>query len=332
MTQYSALSPLSAMPRRLALLTLAGACLAPCLPAFAQAPAVLVGKDNWLFYGRDNLSDAGTEGIAGSVALMQSAKDALQAKGIGFVVLVAPLKTRFYEDKLPEGTALAPAARERYTRIVAALQGAGIQTVDLMPVLKSVERDGQTAFFQKDSHWTAWGAEASAAATAAVIARNWKLSGQAGTGSKLGDWTKERRFGDFAELMTAAQRRAAGQEIYVVRANKAAEGGLLDEARSPVHVVGNSFVQPYLGFTQALSQAVDRPVGLTWKYGNFGPWAVLLQYLESPAFQQARPDVVVWQLNESQMLYGPNVSGQWDASSLMADGAWRDRVRAAIAK
>lgn len=322
------------LSRRLALLTLAGACLSTAhfAQAQAQAPAVLVGKDQWLFYGRDNLADAGTEGIAGSIALMQAARNALQAKGIGFVVLVAPLKTRFYEDKLPEGTALAPAARDRYTRIVAGLQGAGIQTVDLMPVLKSVERPGQTAFFQKDSHWTGWAAEASAAATAAVITQHWKLSGQAGTGSPLGEWTKERRFGDFAELMTAAQRRAAGQEIYVVRSSKAAEGSLLDEARSPVHVVGNSFVQPYLGFPQALSNALDRPVGLTWKYGNFGPWSVFLQYLESPLFQQTRPDVVVWQLNESQMLYGPNVSGQWDASALMADGAWRDRVAAAIAR
>lgn len=314
------------------MLAMAGVCLAATTIVHAQAPAVLVGKDQWLFYGRDNLSDAGAEGIAQSVRLMQSAKDALQAKGIGFVVLVAPLKTRFYEDKLPEGTAIAPAARDRYARIVSDLQGAGLQTVDLMPVLKSVERDGQTAFFQKDSHWTAWGAEAAAAATAAVIGKHWKLSGQDGTGKQLGEWTKERRFGDFAELMTAAQRKAAGQEIYVVRTNKAADGGLLDEARSPVHVVGNSFVQPYLGYPQALSQALGRPVGLTWKYGNFGPWAVFLQYLESPAFQQARPDVVVWQLNESQMLYGPNVSGQWDASSLMADGAWRDRVSAAIAR
>ena len=85
-------------------------------------------------------------------------------------------------------------------------------------------------------------------------------------------------------------------------------------------------------FSSDLDASIDRRVGLTWKYGNFGPWAVFLQYLESPAFQQARPQVVVWQLNEAQMMYGPNTTGQWDASSLMSDATWRSRVQAALAK
>ncbi len=313
----------------LASLLITGTCLAATA---AQAQAVLIGKDDWLFYAQDNVSDAGKAGIDSSVQLMSVAKDALQARGIGLVVLVAPLKARFYEDKLPPGTAISAAARERYANIVASLHNAGIQTVDLMPVLKSVEHDDQTAFFQKDSHWTAWSAEAAASATADVIRQNWKLGGDAGTGAPLGDWIKERRFADFAELMTAQQRKQVGQEIYVVRASKPESGDLLDSAAAPVHVVGNSFVQPYLGYPEALSHALDRHVGLTWKYGNFGPWAVFLQYLESPAFQQARPQVVVWQLNEVQMMYGPNTSGQWDAASLMTEASWRSRVQAAIAK
>lgn len=310
-------------------LLIAGSCFAATL---ASAQAVLIGKDDWLFYSQDDLADPGKAGIENSVQLMSAAKDALQARGIGLVVVVAPLKARFYEDKLPAGTAIAPAARDRYANIVASLHNAGIATVDLMPVLKGVEHDDQTAFFQKDSHWTAWSAEATAAATADVIRQNWKLGGNPGTGTPLGNWIKERRFTDFAELMTAPQRKAVGQEVYVVRARQPESGNLLDSAVAPVHVIGNSFVQPYLGYPQALSHALDRRVGLTWKYGNFGPWAVFLEYLESPDFQQARPQVVVWQLNEVQMMYGPNTSGQWDATSLVSEADWRRRVQAAIAK
>ncbi|QVQ28236.1 alginate O-acetyltransferase AlgX-related protein [Achromobacter deleyi] len=310
-------------------LILAGAILAP---AAAQAQAVLIGKDDWLFYAQDNISDAGKAGIQNSVGLMRAARDELGKRGIGLVVLVAPLKARFYEDKLPAGRSISAAAKDRYANIIASLNSADIKTVDLMPVLKSVEHDDQTAFLQKDSHWTAWSAEAAARATAQTITASWTLNGQAGGGTKLGAWVKERRFGDFAELMTAAQRKSLGQQIYVVRANKADASGLLDSAVNPVHVVGNSFVQPYLGFPQTLSSALDRPVGLTWKYGNFGPWAVFLDYLKSPAFQQSRPQVVVWQLNEAQMLYGPNTSGQWDAASLMTEAAWREGVGAAINK
>jgi alginate O-acetyltransferase complex protein AlgJ len=310
-------------------LLIAGACLAA---ATAQAQSVLIGKDAWLFYAQDDLTDAGKAGIDNSVQLMRAAQDALQARGIGLVVMVAPLRARFSEDKLPDGTAIAPAARDRYANIIASLRNAGIQTVDLMPVLKSVEHDGQTAFFQKDAHWTAWSAEAAATATADVVRQNWKLGGDAGTGTPLGNWIKERHLSDFSQFMTAAQRKEIGQEIYVVRASQPEAGDLLASAAAPVHVVGNSFVQPYLGYPQALSHALDRRVGLTWKYGNFGPWHMFLEYLESPAFQQARPQVIVWQFNEIQVMYGPNTSGQWDASSLISDANWRSRVQAAVAK
>jgi len=310
-------------------LLIAGACLTA---ASAQAQSVLIGKNGWLFYAPDNLTAAAKPGIDNSVQLMRAAQDALQARGIGLVVLVAPLKARLAEDKLPDGTAIAPAARDRYANIIASLRNAGIQTVDLMPVLKSVEHDGQTAFFPKDAHWTAWSAEAAAAATADVIGQNWKLGGDAGTGTPLGGWIKERHFSDLSQFMTAAQRKEIGQEIYAVRAIQPESGDLLGGAAAPVHVIGNSFVQPYLGYPQALSHALDRRVGLTWKYGNFGPWFMFLEYLESPAFRQARPQVIVWQFNEIQVMFGPNTSGQWDASSLVSEDNWRSRVQAAVSK
>ncbi|NYT58416.1 twin-arginine translocation pathway signal [Alcaligenaceae bacterium] len=291
-----------------------------------------MGKDNWLFYSRDNLVDTGAEGIANSVRLMQGAQDALSTNGVGLIVVVAPLKARFYEDKLPSGQRISAQARNRYKSIIASLQAANIKTIDLTPILKAVEQGEQTAFLQKDSHWTAWSAEASGKAVADLIQQDGSLKGEAGGGAKLGEWVKERRYGDFAELMTSAQRKAVGQQIYTVRASKESSNGLLDNAETPVHIVGNSFVQPYLGFPQALSAALDRPVGLTWKYGNFGPWAVLLDYLKSPTFKQAPPQLVVWQLNEAQILYGPNARGQWDATSLMTDAAWLDHVKAALSR
>lgn len=305
--------------------------LATSVAAPASAQAVLVGKDNWLFYAGDDMSQAGTAAMRGNIALMHDANELLKAKGIGLVVVVVPLKARFGQGNLPEGSAISAAAQPRYAGAQEQLKAASIVSVDLMPALTAVEQSGQGAFFRKDSHWTAWSAEAAAEATAGVIQQHWTLSGDAGTGKALGDWIKERRFSDFTELMTAAQRKTVGQEIYTVR-KLADQGGLLDDDVPVVQVIGNSAVQPYLGFPQMLSSKLDRPVGLTWKYGNFGPWSVLLEYLESDAFAQHKPDVVVWQLNESQLLFGPDVAGQWDASALLAPAAWRNRVQAALAK
>lgn len=311
-------------------LSLAALCAGLAAAPSAHAQAVLAGQDAWLFYGHDNMTDAGQNSITQSVDLMKLASSALQAKDIGLIILVAPMKARFYEDKLPASTQIAAGVKDRYTRIINGLDGAGLLAPNLTPILKKVQQGEQTAFLQKDSHWTAWSAEAVAAETAKIISGKWKLQGEAGSGQKLGPWTKERHFSDFAQLMTADQRKKVGPQIYVVRTAGAQSNGLLDTQKAPVHVIGNSFVQPYLGFTQALSADLDRPVGLTWKYGNFGPWSVFLDYLESPEFKQAPPQVIVWQLNETQMLYGPDASGQWDASSLISPATWRDRIKNAL--
>lgn len=302
-----------------------------CGSVHAQS-AVVVGKDNWLFYAQENVRDAGTAQIDASVSLIRHAHEQLAARSIALVVVVAPAKARYYAAALPPEYAVSSAAEPRYGYINAELAKAGIPSVDLLPVLKSVEVGEQTAFFQKDSHWTAWSAEASAKAVATMIRGKWTLAGQPGTGMHLGDWIKERRPGDFLQLMSADQRRAVGQQVYVVRATKAASGDLLGDAVTPVHVVGNSFVQPYLGFPQALSAELDRPVGLTWKYGNFGPWAVFRDYLRSDEFKQHRPQVLIWQFNEAQLLHGPNASGEWDPASLMSESAWRSDVTAAVTR
>lgn len=302
-------------------------CLMP--PAFAEA--VLFGKNQWLFYAADDMKQAAGDSIHANVALMKDAEQALQAQGIGLVVLVIPLKARFESDHLPDGVSFSTGAQGRYAAMVQALARADIPSVDLMGVLTKVGQDGHDVFFKKDSHWTAWSAEAAAQATATLIGQHWKLPGAAGGGDVLGDWVKERRFSDFTELMTAAQRKSVGQEVYTVRKRPTQQAGLLDEQASVVHVVGNSSVQPYLGFAQMLSHQLDRPVGLTWKYGNYGPWSVFVNYLESADFRQHRPSVIVWQLNEAQLLYGPDVPGQWDASALIPAATWRERVRKAVA-
>lgn len=129
----------------------------------AHAQAVLVGQDAWLFHGHDNMTDVGQNSISQSIDLMKLAADALQAKDIGLVILVTPMKARFYEDKLPAGTRIAAGVEDRYTRIISGLDGAGLQAPDLMPMLKKVQQGEQTAFLQKDLHWTAWSAEAVAA-------------------------------------------------------------------------------------------------------------------------------------------------------------------------
>lgn len=301
--------------------------------AFGQS-AVLEGKDAWLFPGWESHSSVDQAGITRSIDLIRSVKSLLKGRKIELFLVIAPMKAPFYQDKLLDAQKLSADVLGRYGALMGALKQADVSTVDLVAVLKNNVKGKQSAFFRTDYHWTAWAAEASAAAAAQVIKEQWKLRGQAGDGTKLGEWTNERRFGDLAaNFMTEDQRKNIGREIFTVRLSAPETAkGLTDDAAMPVHVVGNSFVQPYLGFPQALSAALDRKVSLTWNPGNVGPWSTFLQYVESQDFKESPPQVIVWQFNEAQMHQGPDAKGQWEAKSIIAADNWSTRVNAALSR
>ena len=316
-----------------------GAAAASLLLAASLAPApaqaqntIIMGKGGWLFPGWESLTTLDKPGIDKVVGLIGDTKAALAGRNIALVIALVPLKASAYVDKLPDGVRIAPEVQGQYDYILGQLRQAGIDTVDLRAALKSVETGKQTAFYRADYHWTAWAAEAAADAVGQTIKQKFpRLGGQPGTGDKLGQWVTQRNLGDLAQrFLTPEQQRQVGPDLYTVRASAQSGGGLLGSGPAPVHVVGNSFVQPYLGFPQKLSSVIDRPVSLTWQPGNVGPWATFLQFLAAPDFQRAPPQVVVWQFNEGPFHSGPESPDQWDTASLMSPQTWRERMQQGV--
>ncbi|WGV55848.1 twin-arginine translocation pathway signal [Stenotrophomonas indicatrix] len=330
--------------RRPRLLLLAAVCaLAAAGPLQAQAPAapvaaanqdssiVLTGKDGWLFPAWGSLTDVDSAAVARNTALIAEAQRTLAAAGVKLQVLVLPDKALFYEDKLPDGKRLGDAVRGRYALELSGLVNAHVPAVDALQAMRQVKQGGQEVFYRSDQHWTQPAADAVAAAVAAKVKEQVPtLAGQAGSGMPLGSEIKERRFGDLAELfLTDEQRRAIGRDTFTVR-RQAEQQSLLDDAPAPVHVTGHSMVQPYFGFPQKLSNLIDRPVSVNWKPGNVGHWVMLLEYLESPAFKQNKPQVLVWQMFEPSYPQGPDARGQWDNASIMTPEQWKVRLHKAL--
>lgn len=315
-------------PLAAAVLTLAG-----IGAAHAQAGSSIVfqGKDGWLFPAWGSLTQVDTAGIDNATQLIKETRDALAKRNIELQVLVLPDKTRFYEDKMPADKKLSAAVQGRYQLILGKLRNAQIRAIDDAAVLKKVKDGGADVFYRSDQHWTQAAADATAVAVAADIKQNTKnLSGKPGTGMALGKEFNERRYGDLAELfLTADQRKQIGRDTFTVR-RQAENQGLLDDAPAPVHVTGHSMVQPYFGFPQKLSNELDRPVSVNWKPGNIGHWVMLLEYLESPAFKQNPPQVLVWQMFEPAYSQGPNAQGLWDNASIMTPDTFRSRMRRAL--
>ena len=302
------------------------------------APAVIEGPDGWLFPGWERSDRVEQARLEANLKLIQEARDLLNAKQIALVLLVVPAKAPFYPQRLPATTKLASEVTARYSNIQSLLTKAGITTFDDRVVLQSVEQGKQTAFYRADYHWTAWAAEASADETAKLIRSKWNLPAL-GAGSVLGDWTNDRRYGDLAtNFMSAEDRKRIGRDTYTVR--KQPEAGaaslgltdLSDSKAAQVMVVGNSFVQPYLGYTQKLSNVLGQPVGLTWNPGNIGPWKTMIDAVENSTFSQQKPKVIVWQWNEAQLEISPDIADNWDAKALMSPATWRSRFAAALAK
>ena len=301
-----------------------------------QAPAtkvqtIIEGRDRWLFPGWESLTDDDTGACLQVLDLIRKAADKLSASDIRTVIVIAPLKARAYADKLPDGTTLSSAVKGRYAALAAHAGKIGLDLVDAEAAIATVNPTDDTTFIRADYHWSGRAAEANAAATAKLLQARGLFTERTGGGTRLGKWTEEISYGDLADLLPPEKKKAVGKDHFFVR-QAGSNKDLLDSAPPVVQVVGNSMVQPYLGFPQKLSNAIDTPVGLTWTFGNVGPWKTLLNYLESPAFKSAKIKALVWQFNEGQMMNGPNAATQWDAASIMAEDAWLARLDKALAR
>ena len=298
--------------------------------AFAR-DAVLEGKENWLFAGWESLTEARPSAEKSSIQLIADVGRDLARRKIKLIVVLVPLKPRYYPALLPDGAALSDAVLKRYDFLLTELRAAAVTAVDVRDAFKTVIARKQEVFYRADFHWTTFAAEATADQLAAVIKETGPLPGKPGSGMQLGEWINDRHLGDLAaNFLSPERKRAIGPETYTIRKSAKGAGGLLDGEPAPVAVVGNSFVQPYFGFPQRLSNGIDRPVSLKWNPGDIGPWATLLQYLRSEEFRSSPHRFLVWQFNEAQLQNGPDAVGAWAAASIQKPADWRVQISTAI--
>lgn len=301
--------------------------------AVQAAPSVIEGKDGWLFPGWEHSDKVDRAALVANLKLLQDAKQWLEADNIKLLVMVVPAKAAFYPQRLPAGVKVSAEVEGRYADVLEQLSKAGIITFDDRGVLRGVEQGAQTAFYRADYHWTAWSAEASAAAAAQLIAKSAPLPASGSPGNVLGEWTNDRRYGDLAEnFLSPDDRKRIGRDTYTVRKTPDSGNALLESAPAQVLVVGNSFVQPYLGFPQKLSNAIGQPVSLTWNPGNISVWKTMLDAVEGQDFKRNKPKLIVWQFNEARLESSPDAADAWDPQSLMPAATWRSRMRAALAQ
>jgi hypothetical protein len=141
---------------------------------------VVLGRDGWLYFaGEDGHAlDRHYRGtvpypdalIGGLVAELERRRAWLAARGIAYVVTIAPDKSTIYPEHLPAWMAhmRGPTPLDRASARLA--QDPGLHYVDLRPVLRAAKRDAQV-YFRTDSHWNYLGATAAYAALMREVQR-----------------------------------------------------------------------------------------------------------------------------------------------------------------
>ncbi len=134
----------------------AGPVLAPSSrPPLAAFPAVIEGRDGWLYLGAD-VSGAclPSRSLSDTVAALRRLRAVVEASGRQFVLVVPPDKTTMVPEHLPAdylGKDCASRVRSEFWPRVVAEAGA----IDLRPALVDIaRRKGSPAYAPADTHWS----------------------------------------------------------------------------------------------------------------------------------------------------------------------------------
>jgi alginate O-acetyltransferase complex protein AlgJ len=125
---------------------------------------VVVGKDGWLFYTADKLTEQHTgadvftpAALENWVTWMEANRDWLARRGIAFYIVVAPDKNTIYPEKLPDYPR-RPGGTTRLDQLLERLRRSTLEFIDPREALFKAKAAGQTVYFEGDTHWTERGA------------------------------------------------------------------------------------------------------------------------------------------------------------------------------
>lgn len=283
------------------------------------AEKALVGRDGWLFYkpGFDDMLARGkTSAGADAAAAIVAFRDALAAREIRLLVVVAPNKESVYPDRLTRRVSgragvVAPPTRDLLARLTAA----GVEHVDLFALFASARAqpgdvESVPLYLAQDSHWSPAGVELTAAAVARRLVENgWISPGQATYRTRP---APVERLGDVLRMLRSPtiESAAVPERVPCVQVIEGDDGRpYKDASDAEVLVLGDSFLRIYqrdepgaAGFVAHLARGLRQP--LTSLVADGGASTLVRQELfRRPALLTGKR-VVVWEFVERDIRLG----------------------------
>ncbi|MFZ6689492.1 alginate O-acetyltransferase AlgX-related protein [Undibacterium sp. SXout11W] len=269
--------------------------------------AVSAGCTDWFFLN-DELStfDRATQNANARAYMVGQVALQLKQRGVSLVVAVVPDKTRIEQEHLC-GIHRPAAFDQRAENWSNALRKNQIEVIDLREALESVKTE---RYYRTDSHWNETGADAAALAIARrlqdlQLADKTDLKPAPGaiktvTEERPGDLFRVSNLEGVPLWLRPPVEKVASSTVVPV-ANKSddlfGDGGL-----PSIALVGTSFSLRG-NFVPFMSQRLGVPVANLAKDGGDFDGAAMA-YLQSKAFQQEPPKVIIWEVPE-RMLQRP---------------------------
>ncbi|MGE8392735.1 alginate O-acetyltransferase [Pseudomonas sp. BIGb0427] len=286
-------------------------------------PGVVLGREHWLF------SDEEFKPVANSdqyeqenLALIRGVRDTLQQHGVQLVLAIVPAKARLYPEYVGEQTP-ASLHTDLYNEFHAQARQAGVFAPDLLAPLQEAKARGQV-FLRTDTHWTPMGAEVVAQHLAAAVARQPLLNGepqqfvteQRQSAPYKGDLTNflplDPLFSNLLPPPDSLQKRSTRP----AEAEGESGDALFADSEIPVALIGTSYsANPNWNFLGALQQALRSDV-VNYAEDGHGPLLPMLKYLQTDAFKNSAPQVLIWEFPERYLPMKNDLSAfdpQWIA-------------------
>lgn len=231
----------------------------------------LDGGDGWILSGRrarqllyesdfSALHAKGDRRYALAESALTKTHHELASLGIRFLVVPAPDTSDVYPERiapLPEGV---PTVNLKSRQLFMRLLRAGVEVLDVEPLLRSIKDDESPPYLLRDTHWSPAGARAVAAVVAARLAE-WRRPGEIREHAPR-EFAWE---GDLARNWAAAGRPAFPKETHRFVPVGWPDGRALSaDPEAPILLLGDSYTTfPYCGrlsFWAFLSHGMGYPV------------------------------------------------------------------------
>jgi len=242
--------------------------------------------------------------LADPIPAIVDFQEQLKARGIDLLVVPVPPKAAIYPEKiLPGFNVRTDDAAPLLHRFYEELRAAGIEVLDLMPLM--IQKDDENAnpvFCKTDSHWSGTGCMLAARAIAESVGR--KLTAPPPRKEFVSEWKEVQITGDLIGLLPSDAQKPGPEKIRVRKVSEKGSGAAVEpDPNSSVLLLGDShtlvfhdFLGERAGLVDQLAQELGFAPDLIGTRGSGATPVRISLYrhsLKNPSYL-AKKKVVVW--------------------------------------